>query len=392
MDVPRKKLALCAALCLACASAAFAATLDERISEQKKQLALLNKRVQYHTKELAEAKAKEKSYLRELSMFDHRVKQSEEQIELLNLEIQKNEDDILRLVRDIEDRQAKIDALQKQLAKRYVAIYKYSGVADLNAMLSAKDLSELSTLTYLLKRLSRQDEQAVERFRAERLALENDKLGLEKAKGDLLLRRRQRETERENNTRAGEQRRELLERLDREKHVHIAAMKELEEDAKSLQKKVDDLIKKRAEERKATQKNNPSAPVLTHKGKFNWPIPQRRITSSFGTRIHPKFRTKSQHSGIDIGSPQGTPIKAAAPGEVLFAGWLRGYGQVVIIDHGSGYSTVYAHMSKILTEEGATVGSSTVIGQVGQTGVATGPHLHLEVRVNGKAQNPLKYL
>ena len=79
-------------------------------------------------------------------------------------------------------------------------------------------------------------------------------------------------------------------------------------------------------------------------------------------------------------------------GEVIFTGWLRGYGQVVIIDHGGGYSTVYAHMSKILTEEGQAVKTGTLIGQVGQTGVATGPHLHFEVRVNGKAQNPLRYL
>lgn len=392
-----KRFALCVLLCLACSGAAFPATIDERISEQKKQLALLNKRVRYHTQELAQAKKKEKSYLRELSMFDHSVKQSEEQIELLDLEIQKNEEDIAKLGRDIEERQTKIGQLRQQLAKRYAAIYKYSGVADLNVMLSASDLSELSTLMYLLRRLNRQDEQTVERLRTERIALEKDKLEQEKAQGELLLRRRQRERERETNTRAGAQRRELLERLDKEKHVHIAAMEELEEDAKALQKKVDDLIKKRAAEREAAQAaakkdNRPSAPVLAHKGKFIWPVPQRRITSSFGMRVHPKFRTKIQHTGIDIGSPKGTPIKAAGAGEVIFTGWLRGYGQVVIIDHGSGYSTVYAHMSKILTEDGASVKTGTVIGQVGQTGVATGPHLHFEVRVNGKAQNPLKHL
>ena len=370
----------------------FAASLDDKISEQKKQLALLNKRVQYHSKELAQAKVKEKSYLRELSMFDHRVKQSEAQIELLDLQIEKNEEEIAHLAAEINVHTDKITKLKAMLAQRYVAIYKYSGIADLNVILSAADVAELGNLTYLMKRLSREDENALEELRTEKLALENDKLRQEKAQGELLMRKRNRERERENNTRAGVQRRELLDRLDKEKHVHLAAMRELEEDQRNLQKKVDELIKKRAAERAAQKKVNPNAPTYAHKGKFEWPVPDRRITSSFGLRIHPKFRTKNQHSGIDIGSPKGTPIKAAGAGEVLFTGWLRGYGQVVIIDHGNGYSTVYAHMSKILTEEGNSVKTGTVIGQVGQTGVATGPHLHFEVRVKGVAQNPLRYL
>ena len=389
----RIKAACALGLCISLCAAGFAASLDERISEQKKQLALLNKRIQFHSKELAQAKAKEKSYLRELSVFDHRVKQSESQIELLDLQIEKNEDEISRLAQDIDAHQQKITELQRMLGKRYVAIYKYSGISDLNVMLSANDVAELNNLTYLMKRLSRQDEDALESLKSEIMALESDKLKQEKAQGELVLRKRQRQRERDTNTRAGAQRRELLERIDKEKHVHLAAMKETEEDQRALQKKVDDLIKKRAAERAAARKNNPGAPVVAaHKGKFEWPVPDRRITSKFGMRIHPKFRTRIQHSGIDIGSPKGTPITAAGAGEVIFTGWLRGYGQVVIIDHGNGYSTVYAHMSKISTDEGRAVKTGTVIGLVGQTGVATGPHLHFEVRVNGKAQNPMKYL
>ena len=91
-------------------------------------------------------------------------------------------------------------------------------------------------------------------------------------------------------------------------------------------------------------------------------------------------------------APKGTPIKAADPGEVLYTGWMRGYGQVVIIDHGANLTTVYAHMSKIETSENAKVTRKTVIGRVGATGVATGNHLHFEVRVNGDAVNPMKYL
>jgi len=98
------------------------------------------------------------------------------------------------------------------------------------------------------------------------------------------------------------------------------------------------------------------------------------------------------HTGLDIRAPAGTPVKAAAAGEVLFAGWLRGYGQIVILDHGGDLSTVYGHLSQIRVEEGKVVKGGEVIGNVGNTGVASGPHLHFEVRVNGEAKNPVSYL
>ena len=173
----RIKAACALGLCVSLCAAGFAASLDERISEQKKQLALLNKRIQFHSKELAQAKAKEKSYLRELSVFDHRVKQSESQIELLDLQIEKNEDEISRLAQDIDAHQQKISELQQMLGKRYVAIYKYSGISDLNVMLSANDVAELNNLTYLMKRLSRQDEDALESLKSEIMALGSHRVG-----------------------------------------------------------------------------------------------------------------------------------------------------------------------------------------------------------------------
>lgn len=166
-------LSLCLALALG-APALSASSLDDKIAEQKKQLDLLNKRIQYHTRELAEAKAKEKGYLRELSVFDHRVQQSEEQIALLDLQIEKNERELKEVGESIEEHNKRIGTLQDILSKRCVAIYKYGGAADLNVMLSAADLAELNNLTYLMNRLSRQDERDIEALEAEKLALKSD--------------------------------------------------------------------------------------------------------------------------------------------------------------------------------------------------------------------------
>ena len=121
-----------------------------------------------------------------------------------------------------------------------------------------------------------------------------------------------------------------------------------------------------------------------------------RITSPFGWRTHPIFKSRIFHSGIDYGVPTGTPIKASNAGKVIYAGWYGGYGKVVILDHGSctgaPTTTLYAHMSQPKVSVGQYVERGQVVGLAGATGYATGPHLHFEVRINGKPQNPNNYL
>ncbi len=118
---------------------------------------------------------------------------------------------------------------------------------------------------------------------------------------------------------------------------------------------------------------------------FIWPV-SGPITSGYGPRWG------RMHEGIDISAPGGTPIRAAAGGRVIVAGWMGGYGNLVVIDHGGGLATAYAHQSAIYVGVGQQVAQGHVIGAVGSTGHSTGNHLHFEVRVNGSAVNPLNYL
>ncbi|RKY01206.1 hypothetical protein DRP77_10165 [Candidatus Poribacteria bacterium] len=117
-----------------------------------------------------------------------------------------------------------------------------------------------------------------------------------------------------------------------------------------------------------------------------------RISSRFGWRLHPIYHRRMFHSGIDIVAPRGTLVYAARSGRVKFAGWLGGYGRLVVIDHGNGYETRYAHLSSILVRKGQRVRTGQPIGRVGNTGVTTGVHLHFEVRRGGKPVNPLSFL
>jgi len=122
-----------------------------------------------------------------------------------------------------------------------------------------------------------------------------------------------------------------------------------------------------------------------------WPV-KGWITSGFGYRISPFTHTLQFHEGVDIANAPGTPVKAPAEGYVLYAGWARGYGNVIILGHGYGISTVFGHLEKILVKQGDHVNRGDVIGLLGSTGRSTGPHLHYEVRVNGVPVNPLNFL
>ena len=127
---------------------------------------------------------------------------------------------------------------------------------------------------------------------------------------------------------------------------------------------------------------------LRWNGRFLRPVPGG-IISGYGMRFHPILKERRMHTGVDMRAGAGTSIRAAAAGQVVHSGWWGGYGKCVIIDHGSGTSTLYGHCSSLAVSAGSKVKARQVIGSVGSTGLSTGPHLHFEVRKNGVPVNPL---
>ncbi len=134
--------------------------------------------------------------------------------------------------------------------------------------------------------------------------------------------------------------------------------------------------------------NNPTTPSALG---FQWPV-EAPVTSEYGYRNHPVFGKRKFHNGIDLGAGRGTAIATSNDGVVIFAGSRSGYGNTVIVDHGGGITTLYAHMSELGATDGQTVSRGDIVGFVGKTGTATGYHLHFEVRVNGGSVNPRNYL
>jgi murein DD-endopeptidase MepM/ murein hydrolase activator NlpD len=120
------------------------------------------------------------------------------------------------------------------------------------------------------------------------------------------------------------------------------------------------------------------------------PLEFSLVTSGFSMRMHPILNTWKQHNGVDYGAPSGTPVRTVGDGVVDFAGWQNGYGNVIHIEHSNERSTVYAHLSRVDVVKGQRVEQGAIIGAVGQTGWATGPHLHFEVKIGGQQQDPLQ--
>jgi murein DD-endopeptidase MepM/ murein hydrolase activator NlpD len=134
-----------------------------------------------------------------------------------------------------------------------------------------------------------------------------------------------------------------------------------------------------------------AGPAISGRGLFNSPA-AGPITSGFGSRRHPVTGEVRPHAGVDIGAPHGAAVRAAGAGTVSFAGTASGYGLTVIIDHGDGRTTLYAHLSRLDVQAGTEVSEGAVVGAVGATGLVTGPHLHFEVRVDGVPQDPAPLL
>ena len=176
----------------------------------------------------------------------------------------------------------------------------------------------------------------------------------------------------------------MIERLQKDKSYYERTERELARQSASIQSMIANL----------TGGQSTSKVVVSSTG-FIRPI-SGPITSPFGYRVHPIFKSRIFHSGIDIGGPNGGAIKASNDGKVIYSGWYGGYGKVVILDHGvvngQPITTLYAHMSSINVSNGQMVKKGQAVGREGSTGYSTGPHCHFEVRVNGKPVNPLNYV
>ena len=362
--------------------------LEEQLQKEESRLAELQGQVTLHRKKLNEAKVKEKGVLSKLQEFNEKVALTGQRINVMQIKQKRVEIRIAELTKEIAYTEGQLGELKEALAARLNAIYRYGGVAELNLFFSSSTINEAIVSSYLLTRIADQDREIYGKYmdRIRRLDQSRRDLGLQTKR--LVEQKQELEGERSAHRKAVDESSRYLEKVKREKQLHASAVQELQRAQRELENKVRSLLEQK---RRMAQKTPGRKTPSYRGGALPWPT-SGTVNSEYGMRVHPQFNTKLKHTGIDIAAPIGTPVISVAPGEVRFAGWLRGYGQVIIIDHGGNLTTVYAHLSRMDVREGQDVSQGQVIGGVGSTGVSTGSHLHFEVRVGGDARNPRDYL
>ncbi len=365
--------------------------LDEQIKLQENNYKKLEKQMKNVNSKIKASRKKEKNVTQQLNHLAKKVVLTQQKTNIVTAKIQKTENNIVVTKNNIAELERQIIRDKKLLRARLIDIYKHAQLADVDLLLSTKDTHDAMENVHLLGKIAKQDQDLITELSSKTRRLGDSKIRLEQEHSNLKV---QHEDLRQQNIQLQADTKEknrVLAQVQRDKKLYLAELEEI----KKAQRELDNTVQRLIRQRQALRaKQGASAPPETKYytgGKLNWPC-QGRLSSQFGTRTHPVLKVKRQHTGLDIAAPKGTPVKAALAGEVLFTGWQRGYGNVIMIDHGGDMITVYGHLSKILVSEGKKVTPATTIGEVGSTGMSTGNHLHFEVRVNGKAKNPLNYL
>ncbi|HYB43115.1 MAG TPA: peptidoglycan DD-metalloendopeptidase family protein [Candidatus Methylomirabilis sp.] len=389
---------------LAVASPALAQKRDGggELGEKQRDLQQTQKRLGEERAKLAEARRREAGLLAELETIDRRLVEKRKQVATLDERSQKAQSDIAGFKSDIARLQAQRAGQEEALARRLRAFYKLQVQGGMLPLLFSADdpIAQASQLRYLTT-LATVDARLIREYRVTSDGLTERKARLEARQRELGALRAEAETERADADREVGKRLALLARVRDERAYHDRMVGELSEATRQLEAFIRDLQEKQrrvakspppARPRAAPPVEGPPGPGFgALRGRLLWPA-DGKVVGEFGPQINPRFGTKTFRNGIDIDVAEGTSIAAVYGGRVLYTGWFRGYGNLIIVDHGGEYYTLYAHAAEIKVKEGDEVRQGQTIGTVGDTGSLQGPRLYFEVRYEGKPQDPAKWL
>ena len=340
----------------------------------------------------AEANAAVEALEGESEKYSEKIAALDYQIQSTRAELNATQKIIDSLTRDIADKQdeldetiAQLDEKQELFETRIRVMYENGDTTYLEVLLSSEDFSDMLTNMEIVSQIMDYDKRIVEEYKALKAQIETQKAALESDRKD---------------------KQDYADDLE-QAYEEIEAQKK---EYKALKAKVDsDLALKKAEAERMLREQdeiNDEIAALSrqetaasgggggkvYSGSLVWPCPSySRISSQYGYRTHPISGTRKLHKGLDIAASSGNPVLAAASGTVVKSYFSSSYGNYVVISHGGGLMTAYAHMTRRLVSAGQTVAAGQQVGTVGSTGNSTGPHLHFEVYVGGSTTNPMNY-
>lgn len=378
-----KVISLVLAVLMTCCALSTPALAAKSLSELKKEMSERQEQMQEAAKKI-KAKEKEKDAQVEKRIeLDVQITAIEGDIDATSAVISEKDKEISDKNQQIEQLQQDIDNSKDTLQERMRITYEYGGISYLEILLKSDGFGDLLTKIALLKDIVMHDQEVINKYIADQTAVAEAKKIVETERKELVDAREILESKQSNLKSLQAERQAIIDSLN-------ADIKALEKEEKAAEAEYNSIM---AQVKKAQQSNSSSGVVVNKgTGQFVWPSAvSTRVTSSYGKREKPNAAATSMHRGIDIGAPSGSAVLAADSGTVIVAGYGRSYGNYVVIDHGNGYTTLYAHNNSLNVSVGDSVSRGQVIAKCGSTGNSTGPHIHFEISKNGTLVNPMNF-
>ena len=345
----------------------------------------LKKKKNQTTEQMNEVKKEMKNLENQTKDVSRQIEELDKKMDIAAVQLEKVEGDLNQLNKEIdktqlelEEAEGKISEKQDTFNSRLRVMYKKGSVGYLEVLLSSANIRDFLSRKAMIQSIANHDVELIKYMKEQRDIVKNKKTELQAKRASVEATKIKLE----------DSKKELAKATRAKENLMI----ELEKDHKLAEEQYDSLVKQAKDiESEIIKRQRVDGPYSG--GTMGWPVPgHTRISSPYGYRIHPVFKTRKLHTGIDIPAPSGTTVAAASDGTVIYSGTLGGYGKTIMIDHGGGVVTLYGHNSSLTVSEGTTVKRGNTIAKVGSTGISTGPHCHFEVRKNGGYVDPMPYL
>ncbi|MBE3589563.1 MAG: peptidoglycan DD-metalloendopeptidase family protein [Firmicutes bacterium] len=359
-------------------------SLLDQIRQAQQRLEELKRQIQEKQRQLQQNRNQAKSLLREIDQLDQQLTATQKKLDDLNRQLQQTEAELQKTTRDLQQAEAELQRRQGLVNDRLVAMYKAGSVSYIEVLLSSKSFSDFVERWELLRRIAENDARLMRQTQALRDAIAAKKERITEQKNQIAALKAQVAATKATLQSQVAARQSKVAQLNRDAEAYRQALDELEASSKQVTQLLQHLQSEFQRQRTGFGMAYP-----LEGGPY-------RVTSPFGRRWHPILHEYRMHDGVDLAAPYGTKILAAEDGRVVYAGWMAGYGNATVIDHGvvngKSIATLYGHQSAIYVHAGQIVHRGDAIGAVGSTGQSTGPHLHFEVRVNGVPVDPAGYV
>ena len=369
------------------------------------QLNNANQSINENKEKLDDIQEEQKIVEKQLKDLENKMNQLTGEIKKLTAQINTTNEDVERLVGEIDAKLKEIEEQEELLDHRLLVMYKKGNIGFINIIFSSENFADMVDKAVYVERIISNDKQLIAKMEENKKQLEETRKDLENKKAELEKIKLDNSTKLAQLNSQSAEKKELMDKLSEDRESYLKLIEQEENDAEALKEKIKNLeyLRAKAEaeakakaEAEAKAKAEAEAKAdgksqgqeddkkedkdqgIVSKGKLYCVtgVPYR-ITSSYGTRFHPVLNTYRFHAGMDIGVYSGTPLYALKDGQVIFSGYMSGYGNVILIHHGDIIS-LYAHNSTLLVEEGQYVKGGQLIAKSGNSGVSTGPHCILK--------------